>query len=836
MVRFRPSERSTAAVGLTLALVGGLLLPGREARAAGPTLDVTREITVTADEGAVLTATLSETGPRPTTINLEVLPAPSGQPAQPADKDGDTPNSPDGQCTIPTGEQQCTARLISKRASTNDVRVWIDGEPADTAEGRLARKSMALGLAGDCVGDEASVLGDTECEQGSEAPGSTAEPDTTDVVRVQWLNFAEGRLNCDDGSPADGLDVTYNDAAAGDRAETYACTLTTVAGVPIQGAFVDGEIVAGTDADRARNAADLPDLCQTDGNGRCTTTPVEMPVDGAATICFWGEPASQNDPAKGTDDKFQSPGSDTDGGGCNAEPVDEPENNEMSDAVYLDTGPPRAEGLDVTPENVTLAGGSRFGLRGSVFDQFGRPFTGDTTLQAKLFEGSVLAGGGDNNPGSLDPNLKCRTAASDTCTIFTAVQDDLGQNLACVWIEVKPPTAMIGHAEQDSAACTPPQAPWQSKADQEARFDASRDDGTPLPPTDGLDVVRFAVQSQPRITGVTPPERRQDVSGDVLAVDGVNFLPSALITISGAGVTLGPTAVVSDKRLETSLAVAADAPAGGRDITVTNRSDGGSVTCAGCFRVIGQGYWLVASDGGIFAFGDATFAGSAGGQPLNQPIVSMASTPSGLGYWLVASDGGIFNYGDAPFLGSAGSLSLPRPIVSMASTPSGDGYWLVAADGGVFNYGDARFYGTTNGLPLSKPIVAVAPTASGRGYWLVASDGGIFSYGDARFFGSTGDIVLNKPIVAMAPTRTGKGYWLVASDGGIFAFGDAAFHGSTGDVTLNQPIVGMTPTPTGAGYWLVASDGGIFAFGDAAFHGSTGGLALNQPIVALAGR
>jgi hypothetical protein len=40
----------------------------------------------------------------------------------------------------------------------------------------------------------------------------------------------------------------------------------------------------------------------------------------------------------------------------------------------------------------------------------------------------------------------------------------------------------------------------------------------------------------------------------------------------------------------------------------------------------GGGYWLVASDGGIFAFGDAVFRGSTGSIHLNQPIVGMAST------------------------------------------------------------------------------------------------------------------------------------------------------------------------------------------------------------------
>ena len=54
------------------------------------------------------------------------------------------------------------------------------------------------------------------------------------------------------------------------------------------------------------------------------------------------------------------------------------------------------------------------------------------------------------------------------------------------------------------------------------------------------------------------------------------------------------------------------------------------------------GYWLVASDGGMFAFGNANFHGSTGGMHLNQPIVGMARTRSGNGYWLVARDGGMF--------------------------------------------------------------------------------------------------------------------------------------------------------------------------------------------------
>jgi len=235
----------------------------------------------------------------------------------------------------------------------------------------------------------------------------------------------------------------------------------------------------------------------------------------------------------------------------------------------------------------------------------------------------------------------------------------------------------------------------------------------------------------------------------------------------------------------------------------------------------GGGYWLVGADGGVFAYGDATFFGSMGGQPLNQPIVGMAATPDGGGYWLVAADGGIFSFGNATFHGSTGSLRLNRPIVGMAATADGGGYWFVAADGGIFAYGDAAFFGSMGGQPLNQPVVGMAATPDGHGYWFVAADGGIFSFGDAAFFGSMGGRPLNQPIVGMAANR-GGGYWFVAADGGIFSFGGAAFFGSMGGQPLNRPVVSMAATPDGGGYWFVAADGGIFSFGDAGFHGSIG--------------
>jgi hypothetical protein len=247
-----------------------------------------------------------------------------------------------------------------------------------------------------------------------------------------------------------------------------------------------------------------------------------------------------------------------------------------------------------------------------------------------------------------------------------------------------------------------------------------------------------------------------------------------------------------------------------------------------------RGYLTVASDGGIFAFGQ-DFCGSTGNMALNAPVVGMAAAPGQSGYWLVASDGGVFNYGGSGFYGSAGAMHLNAPVVGMAATPDGKGYWLVAADGGVFTYGDAAFWGSAASVP-GQDIVGMASTPDGLGYWEVSSSGRVFSYGDAQPSGDIPSlhITLAGAIVGITPDPVTGGYWLIGSDGGVFSF-NAPFFGSTGNIHLNQPVVSMQSTADGQGYWFVASDGGIFSYGDAPFRGSMGGQHINQPMVGMFG-
>ncbi len=126
----------------------------------------------------------------------------------------------------------------------------------------------------------------------------------------------------------------------------------------------------------------------------------------------------------------------------------------------------------------------------------------------------------------------------------------------------------------------------------------------------------------------------------------------------------------------------------------------------------------------------------------------MAATPDDGGYWLVASDGGIFAFGDAGFFGSMGGKPLDSPIVGMAATLDNEGYWLVASDGGIFAFGGANFYGSRGGQPLDSDVVGMAATADNKGYWLASSDGGVFTYGDAPFNGA--GVGLGYPVIGIA--------------------------------------------------------------------------------------
>ena len=171
------------------------------------------------------------------------------------------------------------------------------------------------------------------------------------------------------------------------------------------------------------------------------------------------------------------------------------------------------------------------------------------------------------------------------------------------------------------------------------------------------------------------------------------------------------------------------------------------------------------------------------------PIVGMASTPTGNGYWLVASDGGIFSFGDAAFHGSTGAIPLNQPDRRHGrrrrpATATGWSPPTAASSPSA----TPRFHGSTGAITLNQPdrrhgVDARPATATGWSRPTAASS----PSATPTFHGSTGAIALNQPDRrhgghAARATATGSS----AADGGVFSFGDAQFLGSSGSMR-SQP-------------------------------------------------
>ncbi len=215
------------------------------------------------------------------------------------------------------------------------------------------------------------------------------------------------------------------------------------------------------------------------------------------------------------------------------------------------------------------------------------------------------------------------------------------------------------------------------------------------------------------------------------------------------------------------------------------------------------GYWLVGSDGGVFSYGDTTFhgsipglgiapAGSSDPDRLDAPIVGMVPSSDDGGYFMIAADGGVFAFGDAHFAGSCPGIGgCSGAAVAVMPDASGDGYWVVTATGHVYNFGDATNYGAPG--PRSVPVTSAVRTPDGGGYWVLFANGAVASYGDAvnlgAPLGATGGI---DPATAIFTTSDGGGYWVVAANGTVYPFGDAPNDGGANVFHLNGPIIAAT--------------------------------------------
>jgi len=227
------------------------------------------------------------------------------------------------------------------------------------------------------------------------------------------------------------------------------------------------------------------------------------------------------------------------------------------------------------------------------------------------------------------------------------------------------------------------------------------------------------------------------------------------------------------------------------------------------------GYWIAASDGGVFAQGTAVFHGSIAATAITTQVVSISPTQDRGGYYLVGSDGAVYAFGDAKYAGGVNTIPHPGSIVGIAAH-NGGGYWVITNTGATYAFGGAPAFGY-NPTGFSGSIVGIAPDAAGTGYYAVSSYGQVYALGGAAGCGNAPAGVTD--IVGVTASSSGSGCWLVGADGGVFSYGSAAFYGSMGNTTIVGHAVGIASSSDGKGYWVQASDGGVFSFGDAAFEG-----------------
>jgi RTX calcium-binding nonapeptide repeat (4 copies) len=320
----------------------------------------------------------------------------------PGDTDGgNTPISPDKECTVAMGSDTCTVTYTSSVTGTGTITAWIDHDRND-----------ATVEADPTEGADAGNPSIGEPSGGNDVPGGTAESDLTDVVTKTWVAAlpAGTTLDCDDAS---GDDTETNPVTGAGSRETYTCTVIDTAPNPdvaVSGARIDAENLDGAndpDNSAAAGTPDFNDACTTGGNGRCTVTIAATESQGgAADICFWID--------EDVDNVFNSAGAENDGGDCE-EQVNAPESDDKTDTVIKTWGALAPRNIDAKPEEATNAPGTVHRLTAVVTDREGDPVQGVSVTFTESGVGTFV-GGGSTVTATTDDDGR---ATAETTTLTT---------------------------------------------------------------------------------------------------------------------------------------------------------------------------------------------------------------------------------------------------------------------------------------------------------------------------------------------------------------------------------------------------------------------------------
>ena len=219
------------------------------------------------------------------------------------------------------------------------------------------------------------------------------------------------------------------------------------------------------------------------------------------------------------------------------------------------------------------------------------------------------------------------------------------------------------------------------------------------------------------VTSLTPAA---GTSGATVTINGAGFL-------YGSSVNFGSTPATSVAYVSPyELRATAPGGSGAVDVTVTTGAGTSATSSADQFTYTNSGYLLVASDGGIFNYGDAasTVPREARHSTLRLSAWRTTRRPAATGRWPPTA--GVFGFNDASFYGSMGGRHAQR--AHRRHGGHGRRCRLLAGRQGrraslptVTPSSTAR----RGGQPLNAPVVGHRGRQRRRGgYWEVASDGG----------------------------------------------------------------------------------------------------------------
>ena len=420
------------------------------------------------------------------------------------DADGTTLDSPDLTCTIPARERSCSVSYTGTITGRDVWRVWIDHDGRDaTVEADRTENRDESRDAGN---------GGTVCP-GADAGG---EPDCTDVVEVLW---GTGALDCDDAEGPDGERQTNPSGGGTISNEVYTCTLTSAASRPDADRLIRAEVLNGiNDPDLTEGPSyDSPDYRCTTGDGtqgttagQCTITVTQNETEtGTAEICFWAGTVEDGPSMcleETTDEGQEADGSDA--------------GNDLADEVektWAERGTD-AGGLDAEPETAATGFGSHE-ITASIYDQFGAPFNGNTTVSFEFFRGSP-SDTDANSPES--PDLTCTTVNDAVCTAAYSQSTKGGTDLVCVWTNAAP--AMTG--TNNFGTCD-----GEGLTDAD---DAAAEADAPEPSADDVDVVQKIWQNPTSATTVACSPETQRARRNTSPGIACTATDSAGVPVAGA--------------------------------------------------------------------------------------------------------------------------------------------------------------------------------------------------------------------------------------------------------------------------------------------------------------